>query len=373
MLAVSQHHVSPFLGGIKTAKKNGWKYFAIFVIAALVFGGGGYLLYEKGVFQQSQIDSAEQDATESSAYCPDTKQTTATITLKNLEDDTTDDTFDATGYLYKVNDGVEEYDQSITDTTAGSATLDCLQTYRLYLVSADGDEGDNAKIVKVVSGAGAVVGEGGKYVEFTPSGRSYTLKLGGERHGVLEFKMFDNVNNGWMFDTVDATAGDYEVEGTQFNTTTTGDADLTVGAIDEVDVTLYFRSTKTNTSFDDFGYYILIEAGTDTATVWQKPTLTLNGVQIESVALAGDEARQFQSYDWAFFVPNNDISDAQNTLRINMKPQTSQNPSTDLQWDFAAVGQFLSVDGSSIKQGAARDDTSATVVFAVQDSGLNIA
>jgi hypothetical protein len=274
--------------------------------------------------------------------------------------------------LYKVVNGVEEYSLAITDTTAGAVNLDCLKTYRLKLVSQNADEGDNAKINRVIVGSNSRLIDGGKAVEFTPSGYSYSLKLGGQRHGVLEFKAYDKLAGAWICWTgSSATCPTYQGDAVTFQSSVNGTA-MAIGTTDEVDVTLHFRGTKSNTSFSDFGYYILLEAGTDTATVWQEPILTLNGQRLSLVTLTGDEARAWQSYDWAFKVEGHDITDANNKLDISMKPQAGQNPSTDLQFDFASIGAYLSVDGSTVKYGGARDNTGASVVFDVMDVTLDI-
>jgi hypothetical protein len=359
--------------------KNKYKSMAWVFGILLVLVGGGFAANKMGLVEFGGGDT-EQEALKSTVEnldkkvtkdidCPDTLQTSGTITLKNEEDDTQDDTFDATGYLYKVIDGEEQYATSITDTTSGSVNLDCGQTYRLRLVSADGDEGDNAKINGVIVGKDASIVDNGRAVEFTPTGRSYDLKLMGERHGVLEFKAYDNVNGDWLCNS-DDTCTDYEAEGTTF--VGTDNSTMAFGTSDELDIVVHYRSTKRNTSFDDFGYLILIEAGTDVATKWQDPIVKLNGEVLSEATLRDNEAKQFQSYDFAYRVTNNDISDASNELEINWKPNSGQNPSTDIEIDFASIGAYLSVDGKSIGYEAAKDDTSATVVYAVQDWKLDI-
>lgn len=361
------------------AKRNTWKTFGMIMIPILMIVGVLAGLKYMGVLTfggstEEQLGQVIGEAVASaSSTCPDTLLTATTLTLKNEEDDSKDDTFDATGYLYKVVGGVEMYDQSVADTTAGSVNLDCSQTYRLRLVSANADEGDNGIISSIVSSSDgkATLVDGGKAVEFTPVGRSYSVKVAGERHGVLQFKLWDNTAAGWACNS-DDTCLDYEADGVSFTSTTNGTAKA-IGIGEEIDVKVYFKSTKANTSFDDFGFYILLEGGASAATVWNEPsTVKLNGKTLQEYTLTGDESKQFDAYEYVYRVTDEDITDEQNILELVWAPNTGQNPSADVEIDFASIGSFLSVDGSTVKYGAARDDTSATVVFTVQDITYDI-
>jgi hypothetical protein len=365
------------------AKKNMAKLFMTFGVLALtvlgIFAGLKYL----GVFTlpgqealEEQVEDLKEEVDEAVAagICPDTMQTSVTFTLKNDEDETQDDTFDATGYLYKVEEGdVTTYDQSITDTTAGSTNLDCNQPYILRLVSADGDGGDNAKIDRIVSAKNAEILEGGKAVKFTPLGRSYTLKMGGERHGVLEFRAYDNNNNGYMCDSDDSCTA-WETDGVTFESTTNGTA-LAVGSGECIDITQEFRSTNTSTSFDDFGYLILLEGGASANTIWDVPdTASVNGkvYEDEMGLLDEHEAKQYNDYEYVYIVDDHDVVRTKNRFNLEWCANAGQDPTADIEIDYAPRGAYLSIDGSTVKYGAAKDDTSKTVVFAVQDTGVDL-
>ena len=75
--------------------------------------------------------------------CPDTGQTTVTLSLQNSLNTTGSETFDANTVLI----GDEGDYQTGTDTTAGSYTLNCGETYTLYVRSAAGAAGDNGKLI----------------------------------------------------------------------------------------------------------------------------------------------------------------------------------------------------------------------------------
>lgn len=348
--------------------------FGIFALAVVVVGGAGYLAVQSGMFdvvQQEQIDEAVGSSLEdlvALGTCPDTLQTSVTLTLKNDENDASDDTFDATGYLYKMVDGVEVYDQSVTDTTAGAVNLDCSQTYRLRLVSADADEGDNAKIGRIVSGTDAKILDGGEAIEFTPTGRSYALKFAGERHGVLEFRAYDNDESGFMCDSDDSCTA-WETDGVTFESTTNATAKA-VGAGECIDITVEFRSTKTNTSFDDFGYIVLVEGGASANTIWADPDrVAVNGVVLQDIdgTLTPEEQDLWDAYEYAYLVESQDIDRGKNTLDLEWCAESAQNPTADIEVDFASRGAYLSIDGSTVKYGGAKDDTSNTAVYTVQD------
>lgn len=195
-------------------KANKWKFVSLAMIVLAVIGGLS-LVYFVGFKPAEQTQVGELGKlVEQSLDCPDTLSTAGSITVKNEEDSVTDDTYDNVGYLYKVIDGNEEYDSSITDTTAGSATLDCGTTYRLRLVRQNANEGDNSKITSLVTpkdGSAQII-DNGQAVEFLPTGRSYSLKVMAERHGVLEFKAYDNVQSAYMCDS-DASCTAWEGDG----------------------------------------------------------------------------------------------------------------------------------------------------------------
>lgn len=185
------------------------------------------------------------------ATCPDTKQTTVSITLRNAEDETQADTFDATGYIYEVDEnGKENYITSITDTTAGTVTLDCGKTFILRLVSADGNKGDNSRIWAVESGKGAEILSDTGAVKFTTTGASYTLRVVGSRHGVLEFRAKDRINDAFMYDSSDASNTDWELDGVTFTSTTDNSTATAVGTGGRFEVTLYYRTNETTTQFN---------------------------------------------------------------------------------------------------------------------------
>ena len=140
--------------------------------------------------------------------CGDTKQSTVTFNLINGEDES-GSTFDATGYLY----GASGHSPSITDTTAGTATLNCGEEYELKLVRTDANAGDSSRLTGIAAGSipNAKIVDGNAV--FTPIGPTATVNLVGAQHGVLEFRAFDVDNNAFMFDDGDSSATDLELDG----------------------------------------------------------------------------------------------------------------------------------------------------------------
>jgi hypothetical protein len=116
---------------------------------------------------------------------------------------------------------------------------------------------------------------------------------------------------------------------------------------------------------------VLLEAP---LTEWDEPTVRYEGVTLTEISgldesvggLTSYEAKQFASYEYTYLITTN-VEDTKRELCIDYVACAGCDPSTDLQIDFAARGNYLSVDGMTVKQGAARDDSSYTVVFTVQD------
>jgi hypothetical protein len=347
---------------------------AAVIIASIVIGGGGLLWANNAGLLggggstpnfQFQIGGQQQQQQGPAGGCGDSKSTTLTVTLVNGEDEA-GGTFDATGYLY----GASGDFKSITDTTAGTATVNCGEQYTLKLVRQDANKGDNSRITEILPGsvAGATVVDGAAV--FTPLAPNVALNIKGSQHGVLEFRAFDKDNNGFMCDS-DASCTAWEADGVVFESTTNATA-LAVGSGGEINIELYYRANETVTNFNDFGYWILIDAGT---TIWNIPSCRLDGALLtdQKGTFNVNEARQFSGYEYAYRI-DGDVRDSQHTLACNFKALAGVNPGAtdDIEIDFAAIGQFLGTDGVTVKRSAADDTSSSAVVFTVMDTKIDI-
>lgn len=295
------------------------------------------------------------------ANCPDDGDTSLTIDVQNTLNTTGAETFDVTYYLR----GAKGDFQTGSDTTAGSDTLNCGEEYMLEIIAASTD---NSNIEKVLMGPGAVV-EDGK-VRFTPSGSSYTLRLGVSEHAALEFRAKD-VDEGDFVYNSDGDATDWEADGVAFESTTNGTAKA-IGVGESLNYMLYARNTGSDTDFNDYYTLILLEAPVAT---WDTPTLKVDDVAMSDVkgSLTAQEERQFSNYEYIYKI-DQPILDGNDGIKVEiyLEALNGVNPSTDPEIDFASAGRYLSVDGVTTKVGAAKDDSSSTVVFTVMDTFIDI-
>ena len=305
--------------------------------------------------------------------CPDTMQTTLTINWQNVKDTTQSDTFDITAYLYKVNGNDVVYDSSITDTTSGSKTLDCGATYYICPVSADGYGGDNSKIYNIVSGNAQIVSyNGAQCVKITTKGASMSLTVGGSRHGALEFRVFDLLNNDYVYASAASSALTYQTGDTTYKTTTSNSSANAVGTAGELHYKVEFRANATNHDWADQGFYILVDAST---TKWNIPTVVLDNIELTDVkgSLTTEEAAAYSDYEYVYRV-DKEVVNKLHYLDFYIKALSGVNPgaSDDVKIKFAPIGQYLSVDGITVKKGAIKDDSSKTAVFTATELTFDV-
>ncbi len=371
---------------------------AIVVIAAIVIGGG-VLLYganQMGLFRAQVIStggsgSGGQSSTgntivlETDNGCPDDKDTVVTFTQRNVRDTTASTTFDTTGYIYKmVNGEIAGEPTTITDTTAGTVTLDCNQDYVLKLARGNAYLGNNSRILGLTSSVpGAEVVNGA--LKFKTAGSNMPIGLQGSQHGLLEFRLFDANNNAFNYDTNNADNTAWEVTNSTFffNSTTAATAATALAAGEDRTWRLYFRSNNSVGEFNDQGTLILIEAPTAT---YKKPVCSLdNGAAGDRDgdgnlidrrdSLTAEERVQFSSYEYAYVIgTETKVSNNQHILTCTFDALDGVNPvaADNIEIDFAARGNYLSVDGSTVKTGAADDTSSYAVVFTVQHTAIDI-
>lgn len=310
----------------------------------------------------------EQQLTPSDNSCKETSSTTLTLNVQNSLNTTGSETFDVDGRLIGTTSGNREV---VSDTTDGSYTINCGEEYELVLFSSDGDEGDNSIIKKALIGQNAKVTDEGT-VKFLAEGAKYSLHVAVDQHGVLEFKAKDLDLDEYMYDSSDADATDYETAGVTFKSTTDNTTAKAIGSDGYFNVMLEARSTRGDTNFNDHYTLVLLTAPVDE---WSIPGVEVDGAKVTDVsgALTAEENRAFSSYDYIYKI-DKPILDGQDGIDVEvyMEALSGVNPSTDIQLDFASAGRYLSVDGVSYDIGAAKDDSSTTKVYTVQDVTFDI-
>jgi len=349
-------------GGIKS-----WQLWVAVLFIVLAILGANF--YSAGVPAVGSLkDKESSTGAVSLANCPTDGDTSLTIDVQNLLNTSGSETFDTTLYVLDSEGGIVT---SITDTTSPSAsTITCGYEYSLKVVSADADGGDNSQIASILaqpSGLGAKVESG--MVSFKADRSNINLKLGVEQHGVLTFKVYDNEDARYAYDTADADNTVFEADGTTF---TDGDnaTAFVVGANGYVDFTVYVKGGD-DTDFEDAYVLVALELP---VTEWDKPSVNYDGLTLTDVktnGLTADETVALNTYEYVYKVDKDMLADI-HKLNFYVESISGVNPSTDIQIDFFSAGNYLKTSGTGIGVGTHKDDSSKTVVFTVQDVTVDI-
>lgn len=309
----------------------------------------------------------DDDDSGSNSVCPDDGDSTVTLDVQNHLNTTGAETFD-TAYVLKGANG--DYEDG-TDTTAGSETLNCNEEYTISFRSADGSQGDNSKVEKVLIGPGAKINEDGT-VTFTPDRSSYTLRVGISQHGIPEIRVFDEDANGYVFDSGGATANSYKTTDVTFQSTANQTA-LAVGAGGEINYRYDIRSTTPDSNVNDHYILVLVDAATGT---WNEPNLVFDGSSLSNVkgsGLTAGESLRYADYEYIYKITDI-VDDDEKTLDVNFDARDGVNPgaTADPSVDFAVAGKFLSIDGITNKIGAATDASTPTDVFTRYNTTIDV-
>lgn len=303
------------------------------------------------------------------ASCGDDGQATVTATFFNALNTTGSENYTV---AYRIYDA--QGNSIASDSTPASQTLNCGETVIMRMRSADGNGGDNARILNAEgSVANLKIIEGGRAVSFVADKNTASLDLYGTQHGVLEFRVYDNNNAGFVYDDGDASATNYETDGVNFKSTTDNATDTALGVAGEIDFTIDVRTTGTDTEFNDLGVYILVEAPN---SVYDEPTVKFEGSRLTDVKgeLDTNEARTWSGYEYVYFIEDASIQDDGVEVDFVIQALAGVNPAdgNDLEVDFATRGAVKEVAGSGMIYSGTNDASSATVIFAVQDITLDI-
>lgn len=349
------------------SKGKGLMWTVIVLLAVIVVGGLYYIFGAPG--QSGTGGGVFGGASDNDVNCVPGYAPTFGATLYNIENVSATETFTATGYLYEKEGDGWAYKESISTTLANDTSLVCGQKYKLSFVSADGSGGDNARLTG--TNIGSIDSEGS--VEFT-MGQSTTLILKGSKHGVLEVRGYDNEAKGYLYNSADASATDFETTGAVFTSTTNNTT-----AMDEsagVDVTFEVRSTTAETNFNDMGFYILLD--NFETNVWEIPAVFVNGVQLSDYTdqLNSDEKKAYSGYEYVYYVPpSTKVLNAPNGIDVRIADTLldGASASSDLEFEFASIGKYLSTkEPGTVKIGSVQDDASQTAVFTLQAYDIDI-
>src|SRR3990167_4771254 len=149
----------------KQGKGSGTNIIAVISVLA-VLGLLGFIAFN---VSQTAKPTETGEIIAKSVSCPDTKQTTATISVENKLNSTGSELYNTTLYLF--SEGGEVV--TLTNTAATTTTLTCGEEYTGKIISTNGASGDSSTIYSTSKGkldAGNVV--------FETSGQALTLTLG---------------------------------------------------------------------------------------------------------------------------------------------------------------------------------------------------
>ena len=336
----------------------------IFAVLGIIFVGGmlltwtGFVPAEGGGFMPSVPTETVITS------CPNDGDTTLTLTVQNILNTTGIETYDVAGRLNM---------QTVADTTAGSYTINCGEEYELSLLASDSDGGDNSKILSILSYSGMVsapVIRDGKVV-FTPNRGTVVLTVGSSQHGTMESRWYDLDAAGWIYNGApyDNDGTDYEATGVIFQSTVNATAKA-VGTNGELNYRGDIRADSIDEEFCD--YYCLFLAEAPVAT-WQAPILKVDGITLTDAkgTLTTNEEKLFSSYEYIYKY-NGKIDYNGVSVEYKLRANSGVDPSTNPDLDIAGAGNFLSVDGTAVKNGAASDDSTSTIVYTRHDIEFNI-
>ena len=326
----------------------------------------------RDLLNKKETDQGETPIGGSGSYlaCPNDGDSTIILDLYNELNTTASEGYDATVYVFNSNGGLA---QTLTDTTSPSGSnVNCGDTYTMKMVGADGNGGDNSKFTGVTSGENVQINNG--YATFVADKSTEKMELKGRQHGVLQFKAYDVDNAGFMYNSDDVNNA-YCADGCTFESIVNGTAKA-VGVAETINLKLYVQGTATDTAFQDYYTLILIEGGANAITTWEDPALVAwagaSLTEVEMSSLTPEEQDAFNAYDWVYKVDTPIEKNAIYTLEIQMSAKAGQNPTADIEIDFASAGNYKSVSGSTVKTGAAKDDSSNSVLYALMDTTIDL-
>lgn len=299
----------------------------------------------------------------SAAACPDTLRTAVTFDVQNPENKTGVEEYDATGYVF---DDAGKIVAVISDTTNPSATnLKCGTEYQFKLVATDGASGDNSRIEKVI-GPGSV-SDG--VLNFKAEGSDMAFQLYNSQQATIEAKVYSNIDSGYLCNGDDSCL-DYELDGVALQSTVNG---TVYNEANGIDVTYKIRAVESDTNWNDFGTYVMLELPTN---VWDTPTVWVDGQKLTDMKaqLNADESKAWSGYEYVYFF-DQPILDGGEGVDVRVAVDLAAgvaSATADPEVDFSARGAYLSTDGASVKRGAVMDDSTQTIVRTVFDSTIDV-
>ena len=317
--------------------------------------------------------------------CPTDKSHTLTLLSANKLS-TTGETFDV-NLIGISNKG---HVVNITDTTEGTVGLNCGERYTFKSAStgtaALGQDADNSKVLEAIS-ENIVVNPDGSFT-FSALTRLDRVEFKLSQHALPEARIYHLSNNTYLLNsTTDITnpgAGSYAAgntaeifQGTPNATTgVVSAAPINIGTDEQLELRMDIRAQGgTDVDFNDFGWWLLVDW--PSATVYGTPSLKIEGVTQTSncATMNTEESSSFSGTDFCYKLDLPIQRANPTSLSWIFITASGQNPGAadDINITMAAIGNYVTtLGGTTVKQGAIRDDSARTSVYTQGEWQLDI-
>lgn len=342
---------------------------ALAVIAAVLVG---IFIANDGSFSATSTDAPAitGNVAAQAGLCPADGTTSLSFTVINPLNTSAQEDYDQTAIIYEVNENGEALYTTLSDTTAGTADLNCGDTYRIRLASSDSA---NARIDSVASGEADVIEEG-RAVEFVAERSNFNLRVDSSQHAGILVRAFDEDQNAFVFADDSDSASTLRATGATFQSTVDNATATTLNSGGDLRWTFGIEANGEDVDANDFGTYVLVKAST---TVYEEPSVSYEGSTLTDVfgELDTYESRAFSTYDYAYLIPEgSSIEDSERDISLDISALSDVNPgaSDDLEVAFATIGGVKEVSGQNMRYSASTDASSPSAVFTLQTFGINV-
>ena len=343
------------------------------ILLVLAFAFGIVKIPQAGVGGTGNVVLTPAEQQEALSMCGSTKQTTVSLNLKNGMNTNTNELFDASYYVFKMNtDGTETQVESGIDTTAGSETLDCGAKYRLKFIT-DGST-VNSRITSVYTNNAQVDSDGS--VVFTTTAPTLTLGMVGSKHALIQTRAYNEEAKAYMFNTGSAVNNQYSGLGVTFTSTVDNATKTTVVAGSSLRVTMDIKDVNTTADYNDYGVYVLVGSLTANtfSSYWDNvQAVRFDGMDLAQATLNSDETKKFSGYNYIFKIPAGKLIDSKtHSLYFDVLKSSGATGDNTLVVAFVPVGNYLSVNGYSVNTAGAKDQSTNPYVYAIFDTNFQV-
>jgi hypothetical protein len=189
----------------------------------------------------------------------------------------------------------------------------------------------------------------------------------GSKHATPVVRAYDENARARMYNAGSADTITYQGTGVQFTSTVNNATRTSVTAGSDFIVTMEIKNSGLYADYNDFGVYVLIDSAT--SSYWDNvQSISFDGQPLADVkgSLNIDESRGLSAYRYVYKIPAGMLMDSKiHKLTLDMLKASGSSGNNDLSVDFAVVGNYLSVDGYSVKTASNKDTSTQPLVFAL--------